>query len=328
MRAFIDNKWLGLPLALALLPATALAARQSIDRVVAVIDNEVITWRELQKEAQPFLAQLEGTTDPKVRAAKEHDIYKKVLDIQIGDRIVTRELEKNRERLGVTEQDVDRAIEEVQRMNNLTREQLEGALYAQGLSWAEYRKKLRDQIERARLIQFQVQGKVQVKDADAKRRCEERKSQSNQNLQVCASHILVAVPAGASDAEVEKLHMRAAQLRAELQNGADFAAYALKYSDDKAAPDGKLGCFGRGEMVEAFEKVAFSLKPGELSPVVRTDFGFHIIKVTDRQSKVENCDDPKTLATLKNELYQEELERQTNDWIAELRKKAFVEVRL
>ena len=118
-------------------------------------------------------------------------------------------------------------------------------------------------------------------------------------------------------------------LQAELRAGGDFDAYALKYSDDKAAPpDGDLGCFGKGEMVEAFEEAAFAAAVGEVSAVVRTDFGLHIIKVYERRSAATECETEEQLLPFKNEIYQEELGRQMNNWIAELRKKSFVEIRL
>jgi parvulin-like peptidyl-prolyl isomerase len=81
-------------------------------------------------------------------------------------------------------------------------------------------------------------------------------------------------------------------------------------------------------MVEPFEKAVLKLEVGQVSPVVRTQFGFHIIKLTDRRfPAAKTCDDAETLAPFQNEIYQEELDRQMNLWLAELRRKAFVEVR-
>ena len=89
-----------------------------------------------------------------------------------------------------------------------------------------------------------------------------------------------------------------------------------------------IGCFGLGEMVEPFEKAAFATPVGGVSPVVHTEFGLHIIKIRERQHASTPCDTEEDLAPFRNELYQQELERQMNAWIEELRKRAFVEVRL
>jgi peptidyl-prolyl cis-trans isomerase SurA len=307
----------------------ALAERQVVDRVVAVIEDEIVTMRELETKAEPFLAQLSRYPDKEQRAAKKKEILKQVLDNEIAEKIVAREIEANKERLGVTDKDVDRAVEEVLKMNRLDRDQLQAALYAQGMTWTEYRKKLREQIERARLIQFKVQGKVQVKDDAAKRLCEERARGTGGEVKICAAHILVAVPKTATAEEVERLRARASQIQGELAAGADFAAYAMRYSDDKSAPDGKLGCFGKGEMVQEFEEAAYQTKVGDVSAVIKTEFGFHVLKVLERQAAPgAACDTEESLVPFKNELFQEEMERQMNLWIEELRRKAFVEVRL
>jgi len=309
-------------------PAVAPAAtREVVDRIAAVIDGQIVTMRELEGKAQGDLAKLEDVPDPEARERQRLDILRRVLDIEIGERIVDAEIERSRDKLGVTEADVDRTVQEVEKLNRLTEEQLKSALYAQGITWAEYRKKLKAQVERTRLIQFQVQGKVQLKEADVLRRCEERQHAATRELQVCASHILLAAPPRVSGAELEQIRARAAKLQAELSAGADFAAYALKYSDDKNAPDGNLGCFGRGEMVDAFERVAFGLKVNEISSVVRTDFGFHVIRLNDRRAAAGgSCQDEDLLNTFRNEVYQEEMDRQMNLWLADLRRKRFVEV--
>jgi peptidyl-prolyl cis-trans isomerase SurA len=310
--------------------AGAQAAREVVDKVAAVIEDQVITVRELEEKAAPYMAQLESIKEPEKREERRREIYRQVLDIEIGERMVSRELEQNRERLGVTEQDIDKAVEEVLKLNHITRDQLQTALYGQGLTWSEYRKRLREQIERARLIQFRVQGKVQIKDADVKQRCEREQNEGAGEMQVCAAHVLIAIPEKASPDEVEKLRAQASRLQAELASGGDFAAYAMKYSADKNAPDGSVGCFARGEMVKDVERAVAKLKIGEISPVVRTAQGFEIIKVTDRKrvAASSSCDDDDVLNQYRNQLYQEEMERQMNAWIAELRSKAFVEVRI
>ncbi len=312
-----------------LLSSPVQAKRLVVDRIVAVIEDQIVTQRELEKRAQPFMKQLEAIADPIMREQNRKAILLKVLDIEIGEKMVDQEIQKSKDMLGVTDADIDQAIEEVIRMNQLTRDQLQSALYGQGITWAEYRLKLRNQIERARLIQFKVRGKVEVSPAAVAERCEERQASGAKDLLVCASHLLLAVKPGTPDEEVERIRLRASKLQAELANGADFAAYALKYSDDKGTPDGALGCFGKGEMVVEFEEAAYATEIGKVSPVVRSQFGFHIIRVTDRKNPATaGCSTPEDLTPFRNEIYQEEMQREMQVWIAGLRKSAFVEIRL
>ncbi|MEO0593270.1 MAG: peptidylprolyl isomerase [Myxococcota bacterium] len=329
LKANLSGALLSVGVMMALTPRAA-AERRVIDRVAAVIEDEVITLRELEEKAGSFRQELEQIQDDEAREARRLEILRGVLDVEIRDRMIDKEIAANGEKLGVTDADVDRAVQEVQKMNNLDRDQLQTALYSQGMSWSEYRKKLRKQIERARLIQFQVQGKVEVKEADVKRRCLERKraGRVNSEQRVCASHILIAIPDGASGEQLSEVEERAQELREELAEGADFGEYAGRFSADRGSPDGDLGCFGRGEMVEAFEQAAFSMEAGELSQPIRTEFGFHLIRVKSLEVVSSGCTSSEELVPIQGEIYQEELERQMNAWVEELREKSFVEVRL
>lgn len=314
---------------LLLLSRQASAARQLVDRIVAVIDNEVITAQELQQKAAPYLAQAPQIQGALARLAAHDKVVREVLDVEIGERLVNREIASSKDRLGVGDKDIDRAVEEVMSLNHLSREQLQTALYGQGLTWSEYRQKLRAQIERARLIQFKVQGKVQLKAVDVQRRCEQRGRSGHGDFAVCASHILLPLPQADAGKKRAAALLEAQNLRQQLADGADFAAYAARYSIDKGAPDGQLGCFRRGEMVESFDAAAFALPVGAISQVVETSFGLHIIKVSERrQAQAPRCDSPEALEPFRNELYQEEMQRQMQAWIGELKTKAFVDIRL
>lgn len=304
-------------------------AGEVVDRIVAVIENEIITLRELETRAGAFLEKANAINDEKERARQRQEVLLKVLDIQIGEKMVELELAKSADMLAVGEEDINRAIEEVLRMNQLDREQLQAALYNQGLTWSEYRAKLKSQIERARLIQYKVQGKIEVKPEEMKNLCKERQQDASQNVSVCASHILIGTREATTEAQIENLRAHATRLQAELSAGADFAAYALEHSDDKGSPDGSLGCFERGMMVKEFEEAAFTTPAGTVSPVVKSQFGFHVIKVKERQTKAPSgCETEEDLGPFHNELFQKKMEEEMKTWVRGLRKKAFVDVRL
>jgi len=289
----------------------------------------VITLRELEEKAGPYFNELNKELLPAARAAQEKVILSQILDIEISEKIVDAELKKSRERLRVGEEDIDRAIQEIMRMNNLDREQLQAALYGQGMTWAEYRKKLRLQIERSRLIQANVSGNVEVKAQEVRQSCLESQKTILKEPLVCASHILIRVPDKDSAQSAKESHAIALGLQSELRAGADFSAYALKYSDDKGTPDGDLGCFGKGEMVGEFELVAFNTSVGEISEVVKTMFGYHIIKVRERKMpKGSNCISEAELTPYKNTLQQKKFEAEMGHWVKKLRQKLYVEVRL
>jgi len=147
---------------------------------------------------------------------------------------------------------------------------------------------------------------------------DENRERLGQPEQVRARHILV---------ETEE---QAKELKERLEAGEDFAALAKEHSIDRgsAARGGDLGWFGRGVMVEPFEKAAFSLKPGEVSDPVQTDFGYHLILVEERREAREAVLDEETRSAIEDQLRAEKLSQRIPEWLNELRSNADVEIRL
>lgn len=311
--------------------ASAGAAREvQLGRIVAVVDRDIVTAYELEQKAAGHLESLLEQPAGAERDAERAAILRRVLDAEINERLLTREVTANKDKLGVVEKDVDRAVEEVLSINHIGRDQLHAALYGQGLTMGEYRDKLRAQIERARLMQFKVQGRVHLKDGEVRRHCLARQRLGSQNVAVCAGHVLLQVPKGASPARRAALQHEATQIRDKLRAGASLAVLAEQYSDDRSARDGSLGCFHRGEMVQAFEDAAFALSDGAVSDVVASPFGLHVIKVFERRREATGggCDTEQELEASRNELFQQEMGRQMEMWLGELRAATFVDVRL
>lgn len=302
------------------------------DRIVAVVGEEVVTYRELRAKASQALeladAQAPATEGEREKKQRHHTLMSQVLEREIEDRLIDQELKDSRDKLGVSDKDVDKAIAEVMRQNHLTHEQLEAALYGQGLTFASYRIKLRQQIERARLVQARVQGRVQVREADVARLCAERSRLMPQANLVCASHLLLRLDENAATADVQRVTARAEALADQMAAEGNFDDLVRRFNEDTAAPDGKLGCFGPGEMTESFEQAALELPIGQTSRPVRTALGVHIIKVDDRPAaEAAGCNSEEELAPFRQELYEQGMQAQMSAWVAELRQKAAVEMR-
>jgi len=155
---------------------------------------------------------------------------------------------------------------------------------------------------------------IKVTDAEAREYYQNHKEEFKTEEQVRARHILV------------KDKAQAQKILKELQNGADFAQLAKKYSIDKATAEkgGELGFFTRKDVVKPFSDVAFSLKPGQLSPVVKTPFGYHIIQVEEvKPAKQKSFDEVKN--EIKSQLLQEKRQEAFNRIVAKIEKKWKVE---
>jgi peptidyl-prolyl cis-trans isomerase SurA len=317
-------------LLLSLVVLLPLAARaELVDRVAAVVNEEIVPLSEVQQRAAPELAKTAQIPDANERNAAREKIMKAALEQLVGEKLL--EAKEKEEGIVVSDADVDAAIADVKRQNpGMDDATLEKALEEQqGLNMQGFRSMLRRQIGQMRLIQSKVASKVKVTDADLKSEYENMKTAQSDEFEVHARHILVPLPPHAGAAEIEAAHKKAIAIAAEVRApGADFAAIAKKHNESSSADSGgDLGWFGRGTMVAEFERVAFSLKPGEVSDPVRTRFGWHVIKIEERRAVgVKPFEEVK--AQLQEKLRRTQLEKYTEQYVAELRQNALVEEKL
>jgi len=268
-------------LAGAVILTAALARAELVDRVAAVVNNEIITLSEVEKRAAPELARVDQDSPGPDRAQKRAATLKKVLDTMIDEKLVDNELKELKVSIG--DKEVDAAIEEVKKSYNLNDEQLQQAVTREGYTMADYREQMRKQIGRYKLIAEKVRKNVKVSDADVQSEYDRMTRAEGEDYEVHVRHILIAVPRNASAQQVEQARRKAAAVAEEArQAGVDFADLAKKRSEGSSSSDGgDLGFFKRGTMVPEFERVAFNLKSGEVSDPVRTQFGWHVLKLEE-----------------------------------------------
>ena len=302
------------------------ARAELVDRVAAVVNNEVIALSEVEQRALPLLARAE-VKDPKERAAVRQQILKQALDQLVGEKLMEQQLRE--QRLDVTDQEIDATMESVKQEQHLSAEQLEQALREQGMSMSSYREMLKKTLARRKLVAQQVRPKVKISDEDVKAEYARWAKQESADPEVHARHILIQVPAGATAEVVEKARQKALALAQEArQPGVDFADLAKRKSEGPSREDGgDLGFFRRGLMVPEFDQVAFGLKDGQVGEPIRTKFGWHVIKVEERRAV-----GVKTFEQMKEELRDRmlmgQLEKYTEDYVQELRQAASVEIKL
>jgi peptidyl-prolyl cis-trans isomerase C len=201
----------------------------------------------------------------------------------------------------------------------------ENALKSASLTQKELEDLIRRDLIISNLVDKEVASKTTVSDTEVKKFYDDNIDKFKQGDSIRASHILCGVDPKATDAEKKKARDKAEELLKEIKAGKDFAELAKANSTcPSKAQGGDLGFFGKGQMVPAFESAAFALKPGEVSDVVETQFGYHIIKVTDKKAasiaKFEEVKD-KIHAYLKNM----KVQKGVIDYIAQLKEKAKIE---
>ena len=193
-------------------------------------------------------------------------------------------------------------------------------------------KDLREYTRRDLLISHFVEttfvSKAAVSEAEIRAFYDKNPDKFKRDETVKASHILIGADSNASAADKKKAHEKADKLRKELAGGADFAALAKGNSTCPSSQQGgDLGSFGKGQMVPPFEKAAFALKPGEVSDVVETQFGYHIIKLTER-NPAATVDFKDAKAKIEEFLKGQKVNEAIQKYLTDTRKTAKIEILL
>jgi peptidyl-prolyl cis-trans isomerase SurA len=313
----------------ALLLSGAVARAELVDRVAAVVNRDVIALSEVEKRAAPELARLNSAVrDPKQRAEERAKVLKTSLNTLIGEKLMEEQIRELG--LATTDAELEAAVSDVRRQNNITDEaQFERLLSGEGFTVKTYKDFLRNQMSRMKLVQMKVAPKVKVSEEDLKAAYTQYAKLESGDAEVHARHILVQVDAKATPEQVETARQKALKLVEEARKpGVDFAELAKKKSEGPSASDGgDLGFFRRGVMVPAFERVAFTLKEGEVSEPVRTQFGWHVLKVEERRA-VDVAPFEQVKAELENRLKMQKTEKFVEQYVQELRQKASVEEKM
>jgi peptidyl-prolyl cis-trans isomerase SurA len=253
-----------------------------------------------------------------------------VVDLLITKRLSEKEVEK--QGIKVQDPDVDRYITNIKERNKINDEQLDAALAQQGLTRERYRVQVREELQRAQLINREIRGKVSVSPEDIERYQKEHPSEGTASgePQIAISQIFLKIPSDATPEQVAAVEAHADQIYDALKGGADFAALAERDSEDGGGKSGgKLGTFKQGELRDDLAAAIAGLKVGEVSKPVRSSSGVHIVRVDERLGPGEEkgTADGKT-DEIKEQLYAKALEDRYNRWLKEdLRQRHHVEIR-
>lgn len=287
------------------------------DKGIAVEVNGVkITETELQKEISKTKSQYEaqGTT---IQPEQMASIRASVLD-----NLIIREILKQKsESYAVNDKEVDNQIASVRNRYD-SEDAYKKALSEQGYDADSFRTAVIEDIKIRELIKEKVPQTATVGDEEIQKFYDDNPSYFTQPEKIQASHILVKVDKSATDEEKAKARKKIERIAEDLKNGADFAEEAKKESEGPSAPKGgDLGEFSKGQMVAPFEEAAFALKVGEVSGIVETQFGYHIIKVFKKTPESHVAlEDVK--ASIQSYLLQNKNQSLLNDYLDSLKSNA------
>ncbi|MGD8567246.1 MAG: peptidylprolyl isomerase [Gammaproteobacteria bacterium] len=252
----------------------------AFDRIVAIVNDDVITQQELTFEMNAVKQQLRQNRTP---VPSDDVLQKQVLDRLVLMRIQLQRADKRL--IKVDDESLNLAIENIARQNGLGLPEFRQALESSGLSYSEYRERVRDEITISRLQQRQVQRKINVTDQEIDDFLANRDLQDRSNEEYELQHILFEVPEAANAERIQQAKQKAKEVLQKLKEGADFTQMAIANSDgQQALSGGDIGWRKLAEIPSLFADLVVNMKVGDLSGIIRSPSGFHIIKLTDKRS--------------------------------------------
>jgi len=294
-----------------------------VSGIAVLVNDEPITTYDLAKEQDALKGSMGDASSLATPAAREQ-LRQTALESLVNKKLIEQKVKELD--INVSDEEVLQAINDVKKTNNISEENLRAALAARGISFDDYKAQLKAQLERLRLISLEVRSKVQVSEKEL----QEYYAAHTGNFQIDeafhARQIFFAFPAKASEEQQQTIVAKAEKVLLEAKSGADFAELAKKYSDDPSAKEGgDLGFLKKGELLPEFENTLTTMKAGEVSGLVRTAAGIHIIKLVEyREGKKQDFDSVKR--EVEDLLYKQKSEERFNQWLDGLRKNASIEM--
>lgn len=293
-----------------------------LDRVVAVVNQEVITWSELYKsmesEAAPQLKEMKNSE--RLQVFKENEAS--FLDTLIGVKLQLQEAKSLG--INVSDEELKDGIDNIKKKYSMTDSAFTDSLQKEGYTLEDYKKRLREQIMISKVVNMQVRNKILVTEADSKKFLEENKELSESGEGYRLSQIFFKKPK--SDDEKKSIEEKSALVIKKLKEGSNFADLAREYSEDPSAQSGgDLGFIRKAQMAKEFAAALSGMKSGETSAPFWTKEGLHIIKLNEEiglRGPEQIREDTKTALT--NKIFMERYAA----WMKSLREKAYIEIRL
>jgi peptidyl-prolyl cis-trans isomerase C len=300
-------------------PAPVKPVPAQLPDVVARVNGETLNKSEFELAVH----NLESQAGRPVPAEQRDEVYRNLLNNMIAFRLLRQET--TRRHLTATPEELDAAMKQVrgQFPNEAAFKQ---ALTSQKLTLDQLRDETRANLLIARMLEQEIASQLQVKPSEVSEFYEKNPDKFKQPESVHASHVLIAVPQGADEATRKAARAKAEEVLEKARAGTDFATLARTYSNDASKQHGgDLGFFPRGQMVPAFETAAFALQPGQISDIVETPFGYHVIKVIEKRP-AQTVPFGQVSARIEQYLQQEKREQKTKAFVEALKTKGKVEV--
>jgi len=295
-----------------------------VDRIVAVVNDDVILLSELNPAIKPYMNRI-GTSGYPLAKQREMrvQVREKVLNQLIDQKLTDQEIKRHQ--IQISEKEIDNTIERIKESRFVTDEELREALKKEGLTMEEYRKRMKEQILRARLINQEVKAKIIItqEDIEARYKTDEKyRKEKKYHL----SNIIMKIPPPKSESQKLETKKKMEMVLEKLNSGAPFSALAKIYSESSSAPEGGyIGIFTLEALSPQLQEVLKGMGKGDFSPVLDTDQGYQIFYVSEiEEAPGKSLEEASP--EIQSQLFNEIVDKEFSAWLEDLRTRSAIEI--
>ncbi len=290
-----------------------------LDKVVAIVNKEVITWSDLYKtmefEALDSVKNLDPKEKLRIFKENEHTFLETMIDMRLQLQ------EAERRGITISKEDVQNAIEMIRNKYGMSREDFERAIAQEGFTFKDYQKRLSEQMLLNRIVDQEVRNKIIVSEGDIDAAIKNDKAM----LKNIEGYVISIINLGKSESK-EAIEHRAREIKERLKRGESFTDLARKYSTDQTAKTGgALGFVGKGDLSPQLIKVLEDLKDNETSEPFWTEHGLSIVML---HQKREIKGDKELREAVRQRLTEERFNKSYKDWLKGLKERSYVEIKI
>ncbi|MGA2935784.1 MAG: SurA N-terminal domain-containing protein [Syntrophobacteraceae bacterium] len=300
------------------------ARAETVDRIVANVNGEIILYSELRQQIKILEKNMPtlNVADPTKKAQIEREILTQMIRQKLAD------MEAERLKVTVATSEVDLRVQQILEQNHSTMAQLEVSLKATGQTLDKFRAQIKKDMERERLVERVCNSKVLIGDKQIEAFLSGEKGESASTSQKV--HLgLIVLPVGDKYAKPEDAEKTGREILDKLQGGADFRSLAKQYSKGPAAQDGgDVGYLAGDELAPFIAQGIHNLRKDQVSGLVQGPGGYYIIKIFDIDSKKVSKSDAALREKVRRNLYEQEVNRKFEEWVHDLESKAFIQISL
>lgn len=296
-----------------------------VDRIVAVVNDEIITLFDLNKTLQPYEENIQALGyAPEKKRETLFKLRADLLNSLVDQKLADQQIKKNN--IKVSAKQVDMAIERIKEMRSYTDEDLRAGLAEQGLTMEEYRENLKQQLLRSNLVNREVKSKIVVTNEEIEKYYNAHLDKYAGQTKYHIWNIAIRFPQYADAAQKQKASEKMEAVLAQLKQGRSFESLANEAPNAPGMPEGAdLGLYQVDELSPELQDAVKNMKAGQYSSILRSANGYQIIYIEETLTT-----DPKAISDAKNEiediLYNEAVNNRYNTWLSELRKRSHIKI--